>query len=343
MDWFWLICMLGGILAITAAAGNWDWFFAHPKVRLFVNLFGRTGARIIYAVLGGFLLVPGLANVFLDARQALFGAEAPVVVIKASYPGANARVVFDTVARPIEQRVNGVENMLHMTSQCTKGGACTLRVTFKGGMDPQFAQVLVQNRVSFAGPVLPKEVQNAGVLVQLQPAEDRDSKVVSLALVLRDEKGDEAALREFAKAVAKRLVDEGAMVKPEPIEDKIENGLSIFIDRRMCERLGVSIDEVTSVLESAGPLTDIERVKELVAVSSTGEKVLLTRIASISEVPNPASIFRIDEHPALLLRGSPPDGKTASQTGSHCVQLAEAVKAERDEAKSIKILNLTAK
>src|ERR1700733_11203087 len=74
----------------------------------------------------------------------------PTVEGSAVYPGANARVVADTVAAPIEQQMNGVENMMYMSSQCTNDGAYNLTVTFKPGTDLNIAQVLVQNRVALA-------------------------------------------------------------------------------------------------------------------------------------------------------------------------------------------------
>jgi multidrug efflux pump subunit AcrB len=90
----------------------------------------------------------------------------PTVEVSAIYPGANARVVADTVAAPIEQQVNGVENMLHMSSTCTNDGTYTLTVTFEHGIDLNMAQVLVQNRVSLAQPILPELVQRRGVAVK---------------------------------------------------------------------------------------------------------------------------------------------------------------------------------
>ncbi|HEV3415692.1 MAG TPA: efflux RND transporter permease subunit, partial [Pirellulales bacterium] len=90
----------------------------------------------------------------------------PTVEVSAVYPGANAQVVADSVAAPIEQQVNGVENMMYMSSQCTNDGTYTLTVTFKLGTDLNIAQVLVQNRVSLANPVLPALVQRRGVLVK---------------------------------------------------------------------------------------------------------------------------------------------------------------------------------
>ncbi|MGA2256761.1 MAG: efflux RND transporter permease subunit, partial [Thermoguttaceae bacterium] len=90
----------------------------------------------------------------------------PTVEVSASYPGADSQVVADTVAAPIEQQVNGVEGMLYMSSQCTNDGTYTLTVTFKLGVDLNMAQVLVQNRVAMAVPILPDLVNRKGVTVK---------------------------------------------------------------------------------------------------------------------------------------------------------------------------------
>jgi multidrug efflux pump subunit AcrB len=90
----------------------------------------------------------------------------PTVEVSAIYPGANARVVADTVAAPIEQQVNGVEGMLYMSSQCTNDGTYTLTVTFQNGTDLNIAQVLVQNRATLAQPILPDLVKRRGVAVK---------------------------------------------------------------------------------------------------------------------------------------------------------------------------------
>jgi multidrug efflux pump len=87
----------------------------------------------------------------------------PSVVVRAQYPGANPTVIAETVATPIEESINGVEDMLYMSSQATTDGLMTLTVTFKLGTDPDKAQQLVQNRVSQAEPRLPEEVRRLGV------------------------------------------------------------------------------------------------------------------------------------------------------------------------------------
>src|SRR6266487_4278422 len=90
----------------------------------------------------------------------------PTVVITTQYPGASAQTVSDTVAAPIEQEINGVEDMLYLYSQATSNGQLTITVTFKLGTDLDKAQVLVQNRVAIAQPQLPEEVQRNGVVTK---------------------------------------------------------------------------------------------------------------------------------------------------------------------------------
>src|SRR5437762_9441531 len=87
----------------------------------------------------------------------------PTISITANFPGANALDVAENVATPIEQEVNGVENMIYMLSKCTNDGQMILDVTFKPGTDLNMAQVLVQNRVSVAEAKLPEEVKKQGV------------------------------------------------------------------------------------------------------------------------------------------------------------------------------------
>src|SRR5713226_7447738 len=112
-----------------------------------------------------FVLAGGVAVFSLPVAQYPDVAP-PTVLVTALYPGANAKTVRDTVAAPIEEQVSGVEGMIYMSSQSTNDGAYTLTVTFKLGMDSDMAQVLVQNRVSLALPVIPPLVQTEGISVK---------------------------------------------------------------------------------------------------------------------------------------------------------------------------------
>ena len=90
----------------------------------------------------------------------------PTVVVRGMYPGANPKVIAETVASPLEQQINGVEDMLYMFSQATADGRMTLTVTFALGTDLDTAQVQVQNRVAQALPRLPQEVQRIGLTTE---------------------------------------------------------------------------------------------------------------------------------------------------------------------------------
>ena len=112
-----------------------------------------------------FVLAGGVAVFTLPVAQ-YPEVTPPTVLVTALYPGANAQTVRDTVAAPIEEQVSGVEGMMYMSSQSTNDGTYRLLVTFKLGMDSDMAQVLVQNRVSLALPVIPALVQNEGITVK---------------------------------------------------------------------------------------------------------------------------------------------------------------------------------
>jgi multidrug efflux pump subunit AcrB len=182
----------------AAAAGpNATSFFVNVAMfsRFFIDRPIFASVLSIVIVLGG-----GIALFTLPVAQYPEIAP-PTVEVSAVYPGANARVVADTVAAPIEQQVNGVEDMLYMASQSTNDGAYVLTVTFRPGTDLNLAQVLVQNRVNLAQAILPPLVTRRGVTVKkkspavlmivnlFSPDDSRDSLYLSnyATIQLRDE------------------------------------------------------------------------------------------------------------------------------------------------------------
>jgi multidrug efflux pump subunit AcrB len=123
--------------------------------------------RPIFATVISLVIVLAGGVAVFTLPVALYPDVTPATVqVYAIYPGANATTVRDTVAAPIEEQVSGVEGMMYMSSRCTNDGTYTLNVTFKLGTDSDMAQVLVQNRVSLALPVVPALVQNEGITVK---------------------------------------------------------------------------------------------------------------------------------------------------------------------------------
>src|SRR5580698_7975958 len=121
---------------------------------------------VLATVISVFITLIGLGALFVLPVSQYPEIVPPTVQVTTSYPGASADVVAQTVAPPLEQQINGVENMLYMSSQSTGDGKLTITVTFSIGTDLNVAQMLTQNRVQDALPRLPDDVQRLGVQVR---------------------------------------------------------------------------------------------------------------------------------------------------------------------------------
>ncbi len=169
----------------------------------------------------------------------------PTVQVQTRYPGASARTIIDTIALPIEQQVNGVENMIYMQSTSTSDGTYTLVVTFRIGTDLNFAQVLVQNRVSAALSSLPDAVQKQGVTVQKQ-----STAILSfVTLVSPDKKFDSLYMANYATI---RLKDELARlpgVGNVAIFGAGQYSIRIWLDPEKLKARGLTAQDVTQALQ----------------------------------------------------------------------------------------------
>src|SRR6201991_2441191 len=148
-------------------------------------------------VVSAFLTLIGLGAMFVLPVAQYPEIVPPTVQVTTTYPGASAETIARTVATPLEQQINGVENMLYMSSQSTGDGKLTVTVTFRIGTDLNVAQMLTQNRVQDALPRLPEDVQRLGVQVKkatpnillavhlYSPDKSRDTLYMSNYAVLR--------------------------------------------------------------------------------------------------------------------------------------------------------------
>jgi HAE1 family hydrophobic/amphiphilic exporter-1 len=247
----------------------------------------------------------------------------PTVQVQTRYPGASARTLIDTVALPIEQQVNGVESMIYMQSMSTSDGTYTLIVTFKIGTDLNFAQVLVQNRVSAALSSLPDPVQKQGVTVQKQ-----STAILSfVTLVSPEKKFDSLYLANYATI---RLKDELARlpgVGNVQVFGAGQYSIRVWLDPEKLKARGLTSSDVTQALQQqsqqvaagqlggpptqegqpfqytvtvAGRLADPEQFANVIV--KTGNAGEITRVSDIGRVELGAQTygqtFRVNDRPA---------------------------------------------
>ena len=168
----------------------------------------------------------------------------PTVQVAAAYPGANAEVLSDTVAGPIEQEINGVENMISMASTCSSDGSYTLTVTFEVGTDLDEAQILVQNRVAVAMPRLPQEVQRQGVTTKKQSS----NITLVVSLLAPDGQYDDLYLSNFASLRVKDSLARVPGVGDVQVIGGGTYGMRIWVDPDTLKARNLTMEDVLAAI-----------------------------------------------------------------------------------------------
>jgi multidrug efflux pump subunit AcrB len=168
----------------------------------------------------------------------------PTVIVTATYPGANPKTIAETVASPLEQTVNGLENMLYMSSQSTANGVMILTVTFKIGTDLDLAQVQVQNRVSQVLPKLPEEVRRYGVTT----VKSSPDMTLVVHLLSPNDRYDEIYLRNYATLNVKDELSRLNGVGQVQIFGGGEYAMRIWIDPDKAAARGLTASDIVNAI-----------------------------------------------------------------------------------------------
>jgi len=304
---------------------------------------------IFSAVISIFIVIVGLVALVALPVSRYPDLAPPTVQIKATYPGADAATVAETVAAPIEQEVNGVEGMIYMQSVSANDGTMTLTVTFAPGTDLDTSNVLTQNRVSIAEAKLPEEVKRMGVTVKKQSTD----VVMYIGLTSPNGTYDDAFLSNFAW---QRIRDELARV--DGVGDVIVYGVGqmsmrIWLDPDRMDSFDLSATEVvdairlqnvqvaggrvgaapapTSVqneytVNVLGRLTDVSEFEKIVVKLTPGGG--LVRVEDVARVEIGSDLYSIRSR----LNGKPAATLAINQIpGSNILAVADGVKATMEE------------
>lgn len=269
----------------------------------------------------------------------------PTVVVTANYPGANPKVIAETVASPLEQEINGVEDMLYMSSQATSDGRMTLTITFAIGTDVDRAQTQVQSRVDRAMPRLPQEVQRLGIVTE----KSSPDLTMVVHLLSPDNRYDMLYLSNYA---ALNVKDELARIKgvgAVRLFGAGEYSLRIWLDPNKVSALGLSPANIIAAVReqnqqaAAGSLgaqpsgsADFQlliNVKGRLTELSEFEDIII-KVGQNAEVIRLKDVARVELGATSYALRSLLDNKDAvaipvfQASGSNAIQISDDVRAE---------------
>ena len=170
----------------------------------------------------------------------------PIINVSGQYPGANAEVVATTVVAPIEEQINGVENMLYMSSNATADGRFSIAVTFDIGTNLDIAQVQVQNRVGIAQPRLPPDVRNIGVTV----TKSSPDLMMVVHLFSPDQSRDALFISNYATLEIKDALTRVDGVGSITVFGSRDYAMRIWLDPGRLQSLGMTANDVTQALQA---------------------------------------------------------------------------------------------